>query len=98
MIANDQTFTDIQVVLDGSTFTNCTFVRCELIFSGLLPASLSGNRFDAGCRWSLTGPALNTLRFMNTLHRAGGGTRTLIENAFESIRGNIKSGGLGKAN
>jgi hypothetical protein len=98
MIANAQTFTDIQVFLDGSTFTNCTFVRCELVYSGFLPASLSGNRFDGGCRWSLTGPALNTLRFMSTLHQAGGGTQALIENVFDSIRGKMKSGEFRKAN
>jgi hypothetical protein len=83
MIANSQAFRDIQICLDGGTFTNCTFERCTLIYSGAIPVQLNGNDFH-NCKWRFAGAAANTVSFMRALY--GGGAKDLVENMFESIR------------
>src|SRR5215467_11516087 len=69
MIARDQTFEDITVCLDGSSFYGCTFRRCKLQLSALLPNFLVGCNFD-NCTWEFGGPAANTVAFMTALYRA----------------------------
>jgi hypothetical protein len=83
MIANSQAFRDIQICLDGGTFTNCTFERCTLIYSGAIPVQLNGNDFH-NCKWRFAGAAANTVSFMRALY--GAGAKGLIEQMFESIR------------
>lgn len=85
MIAHHKKFSDIRVVLDGSTFVGCTFERCVLIYSGALPTSLNNNKFS-DCSWEFDGAAQNTLGFMAALYSGGG--RELIEKTFENIRNN----------
>lgn len=85
MIAHNKKFHDTTVVLDGSTFAGCTFDRCMLIFSGLLPVHLEGCGFNE-CKWSFSGPAANTVGFMSAVHAMGGGATQLIEQTFENIR------------
>jgi len=84
MIARDQTFEDITVCLDGSPFYGCTFRRCKLQLSALLPNFLVGCNFD-NCTWEFGGPAANTVAFMTALYRAG--ARDLIHGTFRAIRG-----------
>lgn len=83
MIAHGETFRDTMIAIDGSTFVNCTFEKCVLVYSGLLPACLDGNSFTA-CRWEFGGPAANTLNFMAALYRSG--ARDLVELTFQGIR------------
>jgi hypothetical protein len=86
MIAIKQTFRDIPVNLDGGTFVNCRFERCELIYSGTMPVTLNGCEFP-DCAWRFLGPALATMQFMRGLyHGAGSGGKALIEQTFDSIR------------
>ena len=83
MIAEGQTFKNIQVQLDGSTFRGCTFEACILLFSGLMPVSLDNNSFN-DCRWEFTGSAALAVGFMTALYAGGG--RDIIERTFQSIR------------
>jgi hypothetical protein len=83
MIADSQAFRDLQICLDGGTFTNCTFERCTLIYSGVMPVELNGNDFH-NCKWKVAGAAANTVGFIAALYRSGG--KDLIEHMFESIR------------
>jgi hypothetical protein len=92
MIAKGQTFTGITIHLDGCTFTDCRFVRCEFVYSGFLVGTLSGCSFS-DCQWSFTGPAQNTLALMRALYQVA---PSLIDNTFDNIRGKAKPGGLGK--
>ena len=84
MIAKEQTFENLTIQLDGSTFINCTFKTCELVYSGLLTVTLNGCAFD-NVRWRFTGPAGDTVQFMKALYE--GGAAELIENTFRTIRG-----------
>lgn len=84
MIARNQTFSDITVYLDGSSFYDCTFEKCIVVFSGVLPAVLHNPRF-VDCQWQAAGPAETTINFLTALYRAG--AKDLIEATFERIRG-----------
>lgn len=84
MIAKNQTFSDVTVHLDGSSFYDCTFERCAIVFSSLIPTTLHNPKF-IDCKWQAIGPALLTIEFMASLYRVG--ARDLIEATFKTIRG-----------
>jgi hypothetical protein len=84
MIAKNQTFADVTVHLDGSSFYDCTFERCTIVFSSLIPTTLHNPRF-VDCRWQAIGPAQLTIEFMSSLYRVG--AKDLIEGTFKNIRG-----------
>jgi hypothetical protein len=85
MIIRNQTLENVRVSLDGGSFYGCVFVRCTLIYSGLLPVFfLEGCRFN-DCNWEFNGPAMTTIQFMSAIYKAG--ARDLIEGTFRSIRG-----------
>lgn len=89
MLAFNKKFKDTVVNLDGSTYESCTFERCVMLFSGLMPSSLKGNTFTE-CQWEFAGPAANTIAFMAALHSGRG--KDLIEKTLEEIR----RGGAGR--
>lgn len=91
MIAQNQTFEDLTISLDGGSFHHCIFRRCKLQYSGVLPVALEGSNFD-NCTWEFDGPAATTVWFMSALHKAG--ARDLIEGTFRIIRGEQTSGGI----
>ena len=84
MIATNQTFNEVTISLDGGSFYSCTFNRCRLQASGLLPVTLEAGSFN-NCNWELTGPAANTLGFLAGLYKSG--AHDLVEGAFRLIRG-----------
>jgi hypothetical protein len=84
MIAKNQTFSDVTVYLDGSSFYDCTFERCTIVFSCILPTTLHNPRF-VDCRWEAAGPAEAMMKFMASLYKVG--ARDLIEATFSRIRG-----------
>jgi hypothetical protein len=84
MFADKQAFKDSKIVLDGSSFYGCTFTRCVLVFSGVLPVTMESNVFN-DCHWEFAGPAQETLLFLSALH--GAGAAELVETTFDRIRG-----------
>jgi hypothetical protein len=91
MIARNQTFNDMTISMDGGSFYGCTFNRCKLQFSGLLPITLDrGNYHD--CNWEFSGPAANTVTFMTALYKAG--AHDLVEGIFRTIRGEQTAGAV----
>ena len=84
MIARNQKFSDITVYLDGASFYDCTFERCTVVFSALLPTTLHNPQF-VDCKWQAAGPAEYTINFMASLYKVG--ARELIEGTFKTIRG-----------
>ena len=86
MIAQEQTFENLTIQLDGSTFTNCTFRACKLIYNGLFAVTLDRCKFD-NVKWRFAGPAGDTVLFMQLLYKAG--AVELIENTFRNIRGEV---------
>ena len=51
MIARDQTFSGMRIVVDGCAFYNCTFRSCVFIYCASLPVVMESNRFEGACRW-----------------------------------------------
>lgn len=88
MIARDETFSEVTIYLDGSSFYDCTFERCDIVFSGVLPSTLNNPRF-VDCRWQVVGPAQTAIGFLAALYRAG--ATDLIEATFDTIRGAKKA-------
>ncbi len=84
MIGRNQKYKELTISVDGSSFYGCTFDSCTLVFSGLLPIVLEGNKFK-DCKWQFSGPAKATLDFMAAIYAAGSGD--VIERTFEVIRG-----------
>lgn len=60
------TYENTRVPLDGHVYNNCTFVDCELVYSGNGPVGLSGCIFR-DCSFSFSGPAANAVAFLNSL-------------------------------
>ena len=90
MLARNETFTDMRIVLDGSSFYGCTFRSCVLIYCATLPVVMEGCQYERGCRWQMDRAAKTTLDFLATLYRAG--ATNLVENTFDVIRGKPPKG------
>lgn len=84
MIAIGQEFKGIKISLDGGSFKDCKFDSCALVYSGLLPVTLTGNSFT-NCTWEFVGAARNSIDFMRALYSGGG--KDLIEGTMNAIRG-----------
>jgi hypothetical protein len=84
MIAYDQTFKDAMVYLDGSSFYRCRFERCTIVVTGYTGCQLVDPQF-VDCKWTVSGPAQNTLTLLAALYRAG--ARDLVEATFDTLRG-----------
>jgi len=92
MIARDQTFEDMEIYLDGSSFYNCTFKRCRFIYSGVVPTTIAG-RFDVvDCQWAFAGPAANMIQFMSGMYKAG--MKEMVEHMIANIRGEATKFGV----
>jgi len=85
MVSQNETFKGLRIVLDGGTYINCRFRGCVLLYHATLPVIMDGCIFEE-CTWSLGGPAQAMVQFMAGLYQAG--AKELIDNTFESIRGN----------
>jgi hypothetical protein len=86
MIATEQTYENMMIYLDGSTFVECRFIRCTLSYSGLLPVHLERNAFD-NCNYAFTGPAAATMAFLTGLYHGGGPVgEQAVEQIFEDVR------------
>lgn len=79
----DQNFFEKNVVLDGSSFVNCVFSRCTMVYSGGEIPAMSRCRFD-DFAWQFGGDAANTIAFLSGMYR--GGFDRLIESTFHEIR------------
>lgn len=80
----DRIFENEVVLLDGGTFTGCTFRNCQIVFAGVQAGKLIANHFY-DCQWSFDGPAKRTLAFLSSLYQDEG-SRDLVEQIFEGIR------------
>ena len=90
MIAREQTFSHMRIVVDGCAFYNCTFRSCVFVYCGSLPVVMENNRFDRNCRWEFDRAAKSTMDFLATMYRAG--ATQLVENTFDAIRGGRPQG------
>jgi hypothetical protein len=84
MLARNETFTDMRIVLDGSSFYECTFRSCVFIYCASLPVVMENCQYER-CTWEMDRAAKSTLDFLATMYRAG--ASKLVENTFDLVRG-----------
>ena len=65
-IHRGSTYRDETVSLDDSSYENCAFIGCRLVYSGVGPVTLSGCQFD-NCSFNFEGAAANAVAFINAL-------------------------------
>ena len=90
MIARDQVFSNMRIVLDGSSFYGCTFHSCVFVYCATLPVVMENCRYEGGCKWEMDRAARSTLEFMALMYRSG--ATQVIENTFDLIRGKAPRG------
>lgn len=61
-----ETFEDRTLVLDDSSYVDCVFINCRLVYSGSGAVNLSGCRFT-GSSFHFEDAAGNTVAFLNAL-------------------------------
>lgn len=81
----DKTFRDETVDVDGVEFSNCTFERCRVRYSGGALPVLAGCRFG-GCQFVFAREAENTLNFIRALYHSG--MPEVVESTFADLRAN----------
>jgi len=85
MIAHKKTYTGITIHLDGGSYYHCTFHKCRLVISGVLPFEMEHCTFDE-CTWGLAGPAQTAIMGLAALYQIPG-MAPVIEATFNTIRG-----------
>ena len=85
MIAENRTFKNRRINLDGGSFYSCQFSGCTLVYSAFMPVAFEKCTFVNDCNWQFQGPAANMLEFMSVLY--GSGAKELIDLTFDKIRG-----------
>jgi hypothetical protein len=83
----DQDFEGKVVMLDGNTFTGCTFRNCKIVFGASASVMIGPNHFKENVDWTFVGAAAATLEFLSQFYNSTSeGGRELIERTFEQIR------------
>jgi hypothetical protein len=86
---DNETFTGVQVRIDGHQFTNCRFENCTIEYRGEHTLKLTGCHFEL-CRWFFNGPAGETLRFLGALHADGDpGLQKMVLETLANITSNV---------
>ncbi|MDQ3656687.1 MAG: hypothetical protein M3457_16635 [Chloroflexota bacterium] len=82
----DRKFEDEFLYVDLASFVRCTFIKCELTYSGGGAADFEDCIFE-DCSWTFEGAAVRTIDFLATVYRRTGTTgQDLVEGIFDSIR------------
>ena len=90
MIARDQVFSDIRIVLDGCSFYRCTFRSCVFVYCASLPVVMESCTYERGCMWEMDRAARHTVDFLTLMYRSG--ATQAVETAFDLIRGKAPPG------
>jgi hypothetical protein len=72
------------VALDGEAFSDCEFRACRLVYSGGVPPSFDGCRFD-DCEWKLDDAAARTLTHLKLMW--GQGAKATVQQLIKEITG-----------
>jgi hypothetical protein len=81
----NEKYEGVVVNLDGCRYKDCTFERCQMVFTGMEVPDLPGcNVCD--CAWMFVGPAGNVVKFLSGLYRADQPGKELVEAIFQAIR------------
>ena len=80
----DEHFAECPIPLDGDTFTNCVFERCDLVYSGGAVPTLTNCQF-ADCTWRYTDAALRTVQTIATIEGARQQAMAQIERLVQQL-------------
>jgi hypothetical protein len=85
----DEDFDGKTVVLDGNTFTGCTFRNCTIVYRASASIHVAASHFKENVNWTFQGSAKGTLDFLRFLcHSCGEGGKKLFEGTCDEIRRN----------
>lgn len=90
----DQTFENMDIILDNNEYIGCIFKSCNLHYAGGNSISLENCALEH-CRFTLDGCAANTIGTLSAFYKMG--FRKQIDFIIDDIRGNVKpkrKGGL----
>lgn len=89
----NESFRDRTVEIDGNQYTNCTFIKCRIVFTGFEEGVFDECKFIS-CDWGFSGPAVSTLNYLAAIYNGlGENEQDMVEGIFESIRRGIVSSG-----
>jgi len=74
---SNNVFSGQRILVDGSTFTNNTFINCVLVYGGG-PLSFSGNNLN-NVRWDFIDSAARTLGLLSSFYQTGGSSKEFVE-------------------
>jgi hypothetical protein len=84
----ETTFERQDVLLDGTGFSNCTFRRCRMIYTGEAVPRFEACDVEDRVELVLSGPAANTMKLLSLLYHAGGsGGRETVERVVDQLIG-----------
>jgi uncharacterized protein YjbI with pentapeptide repeats len=70
-------FSNSEIEVDGNQYNNCNFAKCKLVYRGGKIPIFRNSNFDE-CSWYFADEAGNTLTFVRSMIRAGGGFRDVV--------------------
>ena len=82
-VYENQIFTKETINVDDKTYAKCTFLNCEIVYSGGGLPTLTNNIFTE-CTFTMDGPARRTLIYLKGLY--GGGGADIVEEVIASVR------------
>jgi hypothetical protein len=82
----DEDIGEKEILLDGSTFSGCTFHHCRLTFRGEAKFVITACHFKEDVRWAFDGPARLTLNALLMLQKEGGRPgKQIVKHVVEQI-------------
>jgi hypothetical protein len=87
-------FVNATEVLDGNTYTQCTFTDCNIVYRGGEIPIIAGCRLER-CRWIWEESALRTIQFLKGIYSGmGQGGRQIVEDVLKEVRAPFPKGSV----
>lgn len=78
----NQTFSDQAIAVESTTYKNCKFIRCVMIYTGYEKVDFAGNTYE-DCRIAFSDFAAATVLTMQNMSKNG--FRQTIDDTFERM-------------
>jgi hypothetical protein len=85
-VFRDETIEGVIIVLDGKSFSGCTFRDCRLVFTGEGGGLLEHCVFSEGTEWAFDGPASQVLSSLEATYHGSTQGKRFVESIFDTIR------------
>ena len=87
----DKDFVGKAIVLDGNTFTGCTFKRCRVIFKGEKATKMVACTFHPKSTLTFKSHAAKTIVFLSDMYHSGAKNRLIVDKQiFASIKRGVR--------